>query len=72
MTPCPLRGSGDTAACWHMMEYDRAVAPGRRRAIRRAEEPSRTGVTYCRIALRLQGSALDDLVPAHRRALVRI
>jgi hypothetical protein len=67
-TPCPLRGSGDTRACWRMMEYDRAVARaagGEFVVLRSQAEP---GVTVCQVALRRAGAALDDLVPAHVRA----
>ncbi len=67
-TPCPLRGSGDTAACWRMMEYDRAVvasAGGQFVVLQSQAEP---GVTSCRVALRLAGAGTGDLVPAHVRA----
>jgi hypothetical protein len=67
-TPCPLRGSGDTRACWRMMEYDREVARaagGDFVVLRSQAEP---GVTVCEVALRPRGSDLSDLVPAHVRA----
>jgi len=67
-TPCPLRGSGRTAACWRMMEYDRAIAAaagGQFVVLRSQAEP---GVTHCRVALRLAGAEISDLVPAHVRA----
>jgi hypothetical protein len=67
-TPCPLRGSTDTVACWRMMEYDRAVAHaagGEFVVLRSQAEP---GVEVCRIALRRAGADLSDLVPAHVRA----
>lgn len=66
-TPCPLRGSGRTAACWRMMEYDRVVAAaagGQFVVLRSQAEP---GVTSCRVALRRSGAAIDDLLPAHIR-----
>lgn len=66
-TPCPLRGSGRTAACWRMMEYDRVVAAaagGQFVVLRSQSEP---GVTSCRVALRRSGDAIDDLLPAHLR-----
>lgn len=68
MTPCPLRGSGDTAACWRMMEYDRAIAAAAGGQFVVLQSQAEPGVTACRVALRLGGSALDDLVPAHIRA----
>lgn len=67
-TPCPLRGTGDTRACWRMMEYDREVARaagGEFVVLRSQAEP---GVTACRVALRRAGADLSDLVPAHVRA----
>jgi len=66
-TPCPLRGSGDTTACWRMMEFDREVARaagGDFVVLRSQAEP---GVTTCRVALRRRGADLSDLVPAHVR-----
>lgn len=66
-TPCPLRGSGQTAACWRMMEYDRVIAAaagGQFVVLRSQAEP---GVTSCRVALRRSGDAVDDLLPAHIR-----
>lgn len=66
-TPCPLRGTGRTAACWRMMEYDRVVAAaagGQFVVLRSQAEP---GVTSCRVALRRSGDAVDDLLPAHIR-----
>lgn len=67
-TPCPLRGSEATVACWRMMEYDRAVvraAGGQFVVLQSQAEP---GVAVCRVALRQAGVAADDLIPAHIRA----
>ena len=67
-TPCPLRGSGDTVACWRMMEYDREIARaagGEFVVLRSQAEP---GVTVCQVALRRTGADLSDLVPAHLRS----
>jgi hypothetical protein len=66
-TPCPLRGSGDTLACWRMMEYDREVARaagGEFVVLRSQAEP---GVHSCEVALRRAGADLSDLQPAHVR-----
>ncbi|QDO97906.1 hypothetical protein FNB15_11795 [Ferrovibrio terrae] len=66
-TPCPLRGTGDTAACWRMMEYDRVVAAaagGQFVVLRSQAEP---GLTSCRVALRPASASTEDLVPAHTR-----
>jgi len=67
LTPCPLRGTGDVHACHRMMEFDREVlrrAGGQFVVLQSQAEP---GVTSCRVALRLQGQAIDDLTPAHER-----
>lgn len=67
-TPCPLRGSGQTAACWRMMEYDRAVAAAAGGQFVVLQSQAEPGVTRCRVALRLAGAETSDLVPAHLRA----
>jgi hypothetical protein len=70
-TRCPLRGSGDTTACWRMMEYDREVARaagGEFVVLRSQAEP---GVSTCQVALRRTGANLSDLSPAHIRAPLR-
>lgn len=67
-TPCPLRGTGRTAACWRMMEYDRTIAAavgGQFVVLQSQAEP---GVSVCRVALRMAGAEMSDLVPAHVRA----
>lgn len=66
-TPCPLRGSGRTAACWRMMEYDRLVAQAAGGQFIILESQAEAGVTTCRVALRWAGAAIDDLTPAHIR-----
>lgn len=67
-TPCPLRGTGRTAACWRMMEYDRAVAAAAGGQFVVLQSQAEPGVRVCRVALRRAGEATDDLVPAHLRA----
>lgn len=67
-TPCPLRGSGQLHACHRMMEFDRRVAEHAGGQFVVLESQAQPGRTHCRVALRLAGSALDDLVPAHRRS----
>ena len=67
LTPCPLRGTGDVHACHRMMAFDREVlrrAGGQFVVLQSQAEP---GVTSCRVALRLQGQPIEDLVPAHER-----
>jgi hypothetical protein len=67
-TPCPLRGSGWTAACWRMMEYDRAVAQAAGGQFVVLQSQAEPGVMTCRVALRRIGETTDDLPPAHIRA----
>ena len=66
-TACPLRGSGDVQACYRMMEFDREVlrrAGGRFVVLQSQATP---GVPFCRVAMRLEGQSLEDLVPAHEQ-----
>jgi hypothetical protein len=67
-TPCPLRASGRTAACWRMMEYDRAIAAAAGGQFVVLQSQAEPGVTQCRVALRRTGAEMTDLVPAHLRA----
>ncbi|MBS4049433.1 MAG: hypothetical protein KG075_24020 [Alphaproteobacteria bacterium] len=67
-TPCPLRGSGDTAACWRMMEYDRAIAAAAGGQFVVLQSQAEAGVTHCRVALRWADAEMSDLMPAHLRA----
>lgn len=67
-TPCPLRGSGDTQACWRMMEYDRAVARAAGGQFVVLSSQAEPGVVVCRVALRSAGLPTGDLIPAHIRA----
>jgi hypothetical protein len=67
-TPCPLRGSGRTAACWRMMEYDRAIAAAAGGQFAVLQSQAEPGVRHCRVALRMAGAEMSDLIPAHVRA----
>ncbi len=67
-TPCPLRGSGRTAACWRMMEYDRAVAAAAGGQFVVLQSQAEPGVTRCHVALRMADAEMSDLIPAHLRA----
>ena len=63
---CPLRGSGDVAACHRLMAYDRGLMEplGARFVVLASQaEPGRTA---CRIAMRAAEREHADLVPAHR------
>ena len=66
---CPLRGTGNAEACWRAMAFDRALmrrAGGRLVVL---ESQSVTGGACCRLAIRREGSAMDDLTVAHPRWL---
>jgi hypothetical protein len=67
-TPCPLRGTGRTSACWRMMEYDRAIAAAAGGQFMVLQSQAEPGITVCRVALRPAGAEMSDLIPAHLRA----
>ena len=63
---CPLVGSGDTHACFRMMEYDRALLKkigGELTVIASRANPRVSGP--CQVAIRKQGDKRADLIPAH-------
>jgi hypothetical protein len=67
-TPCPLAGTGDLHACNRMMEFDREVlrhAGGQFVVLQSQANP---GVSYCTVAMRMQGQSIDDLIPAHEKS----
>ena len=65
---CPLRGTGDVAACHRLMAYDRALlAPHRARLVVLASQ-AEPGRHSCQIAIRSQSLAAEDLVAAHELA----
>ena len=67
-TPCPLRGSGDTAACWRMMAYDREVLARAGGQFVVLHSQAEAGRSHCEVAMRRSGVSLADLPPAHVRA----
>lgn len=63
---CPLVGTGDVAACYKMMEYDRALMRkigGELTVIESRANPNVKGA--CRVAIRKLNDRRDDLIPAH-------
>jgi hypothetical protein len=61
---CPLRASGDLAACHRLMAYDRRLlAPHGARLVVLASQ-AEPGRRSCRIAIRHQQLPAADLVPA--------
>jgi hypothetical protein len=64
---CPLRGSGDLAACYRLMAYDRGLlAPHKARLVVLASQ-AEPGRSTCRIAIRPELLPASDLLPAHLR-----
>ena len=65
---CPLRGTGDLAACQRLMAYDRGLmAPHGARLVVLASQ-AEPGRSSCRIAMRPAAHDASDLVPAYRPA----
>lgn len=64
---CPLRGTGDVAACHRLMAYDRRLLGrlGGQLIVLRSQ--AEAGQTTCRVAIRPLEAPADDLVPAHQR-----
>jgi len=63
---CPLVGTGDVAACYKMMEYDRALMRkigGKLTVIESRANPNVKGA--CKIAIRKLDDKRNDLIPAH-------
>jgi hypothetical protein len=62
---CPLRGTGDAKACYHLMEYDRFMVKKIGGEFVVLESQAVTGKTFCRVAIRKKGDSTEDLVPAY-------
>lgn len=62
---CPLRGTGDLAACHRLMAYDRhLMAPSNARFVVLASQ-AEPGRDTCCVAIRSSTLPADDLVAAH-------
>ncbi|MEO1437866.1 MAG: hypothetical protein AAFV80_20160 [Bacteroidota bacterium] len=64
---CPLRGTGNTEACYKLMNYDRTLMNAVGGALIVLESQSNSGKPYCRLAIRKKGADMNDLIPAHRK-----
>lgn len=64
---CPLRGTGNSEACWRSMEFDRALIRNSGGRLVVLESQSVTGRDRCRLAIRPAGQDLSDLPAAHPR-----
>ena len=62
---CPLRGSGDASACYHLMNYDRTLMERVGGQLVVLESQSLTNNDHCKVAIRAQDDSVDDLIPAH-------
>jgi len=62
---CPLRGTGDVAACHRLMAYDRGLMAHHGASFVVLASQA-AGGTSCRIAIRAANLSTADLVPAHR------
>lgn len=63
---CPLVGTGDVAACYKMMEYDRVLMKkigGQLTVIESRANSEHANA--CRVAIRKMDDNLADLIPAH-------
>jgi hypothetical protein len=64
-TPCPLRNTGDTLACFKMMSYDRQIVKKAGGQFIVLESQAEKGKTICKVAMRFQATKMNDLVAAH-------
>ncbi|MBI4514400.1 MAG: hypothetical protein HY699_01110 [Deltaproteobacteria bacterium] len=64
---CPLRGSGDTAACYRLMAFDRAIAERAGASFVVVRSQAEPGVSVCEVALRPAQLPITDIIPAHVR-----
>lgn len=62
---CPLKGSGDTMACYRMMNFDRKILEEAGGQFIVLESQAVPGVQHCKVAMRFKDQPVDDLVPAH-------
>ena len=62
---CPLRGSGDAHACHRLMNYDRQLMKQVGGQLIVLDSQSNSGKDYCQLAIRPEGTNVDDLIQAH-------
>jgi hypothetical protein len=66
---CALRGTGDVAACYRMMEYDREVMRAIGGELVVLESQATPGRQFCTVAMRRQGASMQDFTPAHLKGV---
>lgn len=62
---CPLRGTGNTKACYKLMNYDRQLLKKIGGQLVVLESQSSAEQTFCKLAIRKAGVDISDLKPAH-------
>ncbi len=58
---CPLRGSGDPHACYHLMNYDRTLMEKVGGQLIVLETQANSGKDHCKLAIRKAGEDISDL-----------
>jgi hypothetical protein len=64
-TKCPLRGTGDTLACFKLMSYDREILSKSGGQFIVLTSQAEKGVEKCKVAIRFKNENSSDLQPAH-------
>lgn len=64
---CPLRGTGNTEACYKLMNYDRKLMDKVGGNLIVLESQSSSGKNFCSLAIRAKGKDTNDLIPAHKK-----
>lgn len=59
-TPCPLRGSGNAAACHAMMHFDRTIVKQAGGTFEVLESQATNGKHFCRVAMQLAHQKKKD------------
>jgi len=67
---CPLKGTGDTMACYKMMNFDRKILEKAGGQFIVLQSQATPGINYCKIAMRFKDVPADDLVPAHEKNIL--
>ncbi len=64
---CPLRATGDLAACHKLMNYDRALLKKFGANLIVLESQANPNTPYCRLAIRPEEFDTKDLMPIHEK-----
>ena len=67
-TKCPLRGTGDVAACYKMMSYDREIVSSAGGQFIVLQSQAESGIEKCKVAMRFKNENVNDLQHAHERS----